>query len=247
MPSYSTYIEYSDFNPDTVFCSLYSADCLEAWAHHRAVEPSNGVKITLSQFKRLFAKLSARNSSADVRKAISIEFCRAHSGLLSTTTCFSCMCRQPEHMLICGHAICDVCVVIYGNVSLKTEYHTDLTSCPLCGQPFDMTVRRLPPTKGPMVLSLDGGGVRGLMQLGLLRALEKRLGGHTSLPQIFDYWVGTSVGKHVLNSSHLFPEGFSNRMSFKDRFVPLTWFSMGSRWIRVFKSFQTWPERSSTR
>ena len=216
------YIVYTDFNPDTVFRSLYGADCLEAWAHNRAVEPIKGVEITLNQFKRLFAKLSPRNSSADVRKEISIEFCRAHSGLRSSTTCFSCMCRQPEHMLICGHAICDVCVVIYGKVSLKTEYHTDLTSCPLCGQPFDMTIRRLPPTKGPMVLSLDGGGVRGLMQIGLLCALEKRLGGHASLPQIFDYWVGTSVGKHVMNGSHFYLEGFSNHTKLKDRSVSLT-------------------------
>ncbi|KAJ5117867.1 uncharacterized protein N7443_001773 [Penicillium atrosanguineum] len=182
------------FDPETVFCSLYGADCLDAWIHNRAVEPSIGVRETLKQFKKLFAALSETNSSANVRKEVSTGFCRVYSGLRSTTTCFSCMCRQPEHMLRCGHAICDVCVVIYGRISLKTEYHTDLTSCPLCGQSIDMTVRRLPPTKGPMVISLDGGGVRGLMTLGLLRALDKRLGGHISLPQVFDLWVGTSVG-----------------------------------------------------
>ncbi|CAG8059875.1 unnamed protein product, partial [Penicillium nalgiovense] len=56
-----------------------------------------------------------------------------------------------------------------------------------------LTVRQLPPTKGPIVLSLDGGGVRGIVQLGLLRALERRIGG-ISIAQVVDLFAGTSVG-----------------------------------------------------
>ena len=56
-----------------------------------------------------------------------------------------------------------------------------------------MVIRQLPPTKRPVILSLDGGGVRGLVQLGLLRALERRLG--ILIGSLPDYCIGTSVGK----------------------------------------------------
>jgi patatin-like phospholipase/acyl hydrolase len=57
-----------------------------------------------------------------------------------------------------------------------------------------MTIRQLPPTKRPIILSLDGGGVRGLIQLGLLCALEKRIGLPIAL--LPDLCAGTSVGKY---------------------------------------------------
>lgn len=55
-------------------------------------------------------------------------------------------------------------------------------------------MRQLPPTKGAVVMTLDGGGIRGLVSLGLLRALERRLGGGMTIAQITDFIVGTSVG-----------------------------------------------------
>ncbi|KAJ5861938.1 uncharacterized protein N7529_009248 [Penicillium soppii] len=55
-----------------------------------------------------------------------------------------------------------------------------------------MTIRQLPPTKRPVILSLDGGGVRGLIQLGLLCVLEKRIGIPIAL--LPDLCAGTSVG-----------------------------------------------------
>ena len=62
----------------------------------------------------------------------------------------------------------------------------------MCGEPFLISIRQLPPTKHPVILSLDGGGVRGLIQLGLLRALEERIGlPIASLPHLC---LGTSVG-----------------------------------------------------
>lgn len=55
-------------------------------------------------------------------------------------------------------------------------------------------IRQLPPTKSPVVFSLDGGGVRGMIQLGLLQSLEKRLGNEISLSQIVDLFTCTSAG-----------------------------------------------------
>lgn len=100
----------------------------------------------------------------------------------------------------CKHALCDTCVVIFGKSSSLGEYHWDLTECPVCEKTFLVRIRQLPPTKQPVVLSLDGGGVRGLIQLGLLRALEKRVG--LPIASLPDLCLGTSVG-----TSHPFSFG----------------------------------------
>ena len=42
------------------------------------------------------------------------------------------------------------------------------------------------------MLALDGGGIRGVLTLGILRAIEKTVG--TRLCDYFDYIAGTSTG-----------------------------------------------------
>ncbi|KAI4717347.1 FabD/lysophospholipase-like protein [Aureobasidium sp. EXF-10727] len=47
---------------------------------------------------------------------------------------------------------------------------------------------------GIRILSLDGGGMRGIMELEILRAIEKILGGNVRIQSFFDLIVGTSTG-----------------------------------------------------
>jgi hypothetical protein len=98
-------------------------------------------------------------------------------------------------MLPCKHAICDTCVVIFGKPSHLGDYHFEIAQCPICEERSDVTVRQLPPTKPPVILTLDGGGVRGLIQLGLLRALESRIG--IPIASLPDLCIGTSVGTYA--------------------------------------------------
>ncbi|CEL11869.1 Putative Phospholipase, patatin family protein [Aspergillus calidoustus] len=93
--------------------------------------------------------------------------------------------------------MCDTCVTIFGSPSRSAEYHVDLSRCPWCQEACNLTVRQLPPTKGAVVVALDGGGIRGLVTLGLLRALERRLDGAMSIAGIADYIIGTSVGAFI--------------------------------------------------
>ena len=46
--------------------------------------------------------------------------------------------------------------------------------------------------KGSKILCLDGGGVRGLVQIAILRQIERRTG--KRITQLFDWIVGTSTG-----------------------------------------------------
>lgn len=172
-----------------MFNALYRESCHESSATHLYVD----CKSVLYQFIHAFAGLTPITTAAAARRKRLRDFYRQWAGLRSTKVCFLCMCRRSEHVMPCRHTICDNCVVIFGIKSSSAEYHTDLSRCPICGDRFTLTIRRLPPTKGPVIFSLDGGGVRGLIQLGLLRAIENRLEG-MSITEVPDYCNGTSVG-----------------------------------------------------
>ncbi|KAH2268521.1 hypothetical protein KXW02_002538 [Aspergillus fumigatus] len=107
--------------------------------------------------------------------------------------------HAPEHILPCEHAICDICVQIFGARSQGAEYHFELRSCPLCLARFSCIARVLPPTKWLTILTLDGGGVRGVVTLGFLAALEERIGGSRGLREAFDLNLGTSVGAVIVS------------------------------------------------
>lgn len=184
------------FDPEIVFNTLYRSLIGQALIDAGSKHSCESV---LAHFVTVFALLKPRKSSLEVRRESIAHFYRLWGGLRSITTCLSCMCRPPEHMMPCGHSLCDSCVVLFGTASSSAEYHTDLTLCPFCGARFQLTIRRLPPTKGPVILSLDGGGVRGIIQLGLLRALERRLG-PLRIRDIPDLCTGTSVGECIVGN-----------------------------------------------
>ncbi|KAJ5142514.1 uncharacterized protein N7515_001301 [Penicillium bovifimosum] len=201
------------FHPDHVFNTLYRGHCLEAWRKMGDNDEKQHCNAVFAQFTRFFHSMSPIRSSASIRRDALNTYYLQCNGLTSTTTCFYCLCRSPEHMLACRHAICDTCVVIFGTPNKSAEYHFDIMKCPLCHKTSQLTIRQLPPTKRPLVLSLDGGGVRGIIQLGLLRALEKRLGDKMRIPDIFDLSGGTSVG--ALNEIDIILNGSSAEDSFR--------------------------------
>ena len=181
---------FTGFSPTVMFETLYEKLCHSIWDG----DFKHYVGGVSSCFGQYFAELSPIRTSASIRKETLHRLYRRCGGLRSTTTCFVCLCRPPEHMLPCKHTLCDTCVVIFGNSSLLGEYHFDITQCPICDERFNITIRQLPPTKHPVILSLDGGGVRGLIQLGLLRALEERIG--VPIASLPDLCTGTSVGMY---------------------------------------------------
>jgi hypothetical protein len=142
-----------------------------------------------------FATISQAVPSAQLRRQYLRREASVWSVVKSCRTCLSCLCRPPEHVLPCDHAICDTCICIFGARSQGAEYHFALASCPLCQRPLSVITRLLPPTKRPVLLVLDGGGVRGVITLGFLKALEKQIGGPQGLREAFDLTLGTSAGK----------------------------------------------------
>ncbi|KAF4460614.1 calcium-independent phospholipase A2 [Fusarium albosuccineum] len=56
------------------------------------------------------------------------------------------------------------------------------------------SIRVKPKAAGPRILTLDGGGVRGIVELFLLQKIEQEVGFGIRINELFDHVVGTSTG-----------------------------------------------------
>jgi hypothetical protein len=115
-------------------------------------------------------------------------------------SCIGCLQRAPAHSLECGHALCDVCICIFGTPTSGREFHYDLFACPICGANITCQARLVPPTCRVRFLGVDGGGSRGVVSLGFLKELERSLNLPYSLQEHFDFAIGTSSGKACLSA-----------------------------------------------
>lgn len=113
----------------------------------------------------------------------------------SDTSCFACLLPLPEHVLHNGHALCSECVQILGAPVQNDPYWRSIAKYPLCQVrlvPGPREIALQPPTAGHRVLTMDGGGVRGILELELLQLLEERV--QFPIRHGFDMMVGTSTG-----------------------------------------------------
>lgn len=115
--------------------------------------------------------------------------------LKSHATCLCCLMAVPQFVLRCGHVLCEKCIRSCGE---EGELEVKLKCCPLhrASTQWDrpLTIYFKAPEAGVCVLSLDGGGIRGIVQLELLRSIEQVLGNHVPVQKLFDLIVGTGTG-----------------------------------------------------
>ncbi|KAI0005731.1 FabD/lysophospholipase-like protein [Xylariaceae sp. FL0662B] len=115
---------------------------------------------------------------------------------ISYSACLCCLRELPECALPCGHVLCLPCIEIYGSRTSKTTI--EISRCPLhvrdiiASPPWVIMTK--PRYAGTRVLSLDGGGIRGIVQLQVLRELEKVLGPDLPIQLFFDLIVGSNTG-----------------------------------------------------
>lgn len=117
------------------------------------------------------------------------------SDIRSVASCFACLTREAEHPLPCGHVLCDGCARAHG---VTHRYTVSLQYCPLhskgCRWDAPLVIACRPRGAGIRVLSLDGGGIRGIVQLEVLRAIERALDDLIPVQKFFDLIVGTGTG-----------------------------------------------------
>jgi hypothetical protein len=116
--------------------------------------------------------------------------------MMDNDICLGCLDQTPEYALPCGHMMCEFCVQRYWS-SDQHPWVFKLDECILCQANFSqqVTVKIHDPCRGIRVLSLDGGGVRGLAHLKLLQVLQDRIGLPYPVQENFDFALGTSCGE----------------------------------------------------
>lgn len=123
------------------------------------------------------------------------------STIRSNSTCLCCVMNTPQHPLPCGHVLCDWCVRVCGHLSgtvLRVSW------CPLHREfvhwPQPKIIRYKPPEAGVRILALDGGGIRGAVQLEILRGIEQAIGNRLPVQAFFGVMVGTGTGGLIATS-----------------------------------------------
>jgi hypothetical protein len=173
----------------------YAKYCFDAASGTGHYLPHDLCVIIRDELVAIFALLQRGETAVDLRRKHLRATAPLWTPLKSTRSCLPCLQRGPEHVLVCGHAICDACVPKFGTVHPEGEYRFRVSSCVLCLARTDLLVRLKPPTARPCVLSIDGGGVRGVVALTFLSALQEELGTCYPLQEYFDSAIGTSSGR----------------------------------------------------
>lgn len=118
------------------------------------------------------------------------------SGVHSYKTCFTCLSSVPDHVLPCGHAFCEDCIHDFGELSDDTKAEVFITTCAWCKRLFNPSqiIQTKPPCAGIRILTLDGGGIRGILELALLKLVEDKIDLGLGIQVFFDLIIGTSTG-----------------------------------------------------
>ncbi|KAH8708474.1 hypothetical protein GQ44DRAFT_627959 [Phaeosphaeriaceae sp. PMI808] len=169
----------------------------------------------VAKFQRMIVERMGTNPSNPEKDLVSElhrtnvrEFYHRLTGSLkfiSHSACFCCLRHTPEHPLPCGHVLCTLCVKTYSELDLKRQGRQikdrnfiQLERCPLKSGLIHFTepwyLKFKPELAGVRILSLDGGGIRGIIELEVLRDIESYLGGQIPVQDFFDLIVGTSTG-----------------------------------------------------
>jgi hypothetical protein len=206
------------FNPIDTFRLFYRDHCNAAIRAHPLCKQQSSVVAIESLLEYQFGAFvldfeKNHKTSAQLHRATLANHRKVWRDLRSETTCFSCLARGPEKGLPCGHAMCEICIQVFG-CSVAESYIFTLDQCPLCGARTEFSGFKThikPPTAGIRVLSIDGGGIRGVVPLSTLRELEQtisRLAGLSyPIQENFDLAYGTSSGGLVVFG--LFLNGWS--------------------------------------
>jgi len=182
-----------------VFAALYENQCLQAIQEYSAhISTHQKFMADLKrQFRELFNQLESGQTAADLHCQSLHEVKPYVERLQVNQFCLCCLFNTPEKVLDCGHAICDNCIRLFGSPGRFERYRYAIFYCLLCQKPNTTEFSMLPPTAGIRILTIDGGGIRGIIPLTILAQLERDLS-FLGIPiwDFFDFVVGTSSGNN---------------------------------------------------
>lgn len=159
--------------------------------------PSGFVQAVSEQLRKCFEDFAAGTPSMTVHHNNLKKFKLRWKRVRSDDTCLVCLRRTPENNnLPCGHAVCENCPRVFGHPDQNDRWAFDIRRCFLCDMALrDVTVKVKPDTAGVNVLTIDGGGVKGIVPLLFLQILQDRMGLPIPVQDNFEISFGTSSGR----------------------------------------------------
>jgi len=188
----------SDFDPRSLYDSIYRPYIVQAFRDHYGSPLADALnqKLQVHFMALTFVSTQHTESIARIHRENVRRRILQWSRLRSNLTCLSCLRRKPEHTLSCGHSLCDTCVQIFGEISPTKEYQYHVQQCLMCGV-GSLTVSLKPPTAGIRILTIDGGGARGVVPLAFLEIFQATVGPACRIQDMFDLAFGTSSGQSL--------------------------------------------------
>jgi hypothetical protein len=190
------------FDPTEVFRAIYKGTCRQVCRtgvliHEGTTSmllPSSFVRLLESEFAKQVESFALRDvSSVEWHQETLLEFKSDLVTIQSPDSCFVCFQDRPVYGLPCGHILCRKCVRRFGKESDNWTF--DIPACFLCGlETPGIRIKEKPPTATINLLSIDGGGARGIIPLVFLQVLEEKIGLQYPVQQNFHYIIATSSG-----------------------------------------------------
>ena len=181
-----------------MFEYLYSAYCYQAILSQFGdgyISPADWCRQLQANYCRMYLELDVTNTTSlqnhkQTLQSISTDWSRFRT----SKTCLFCLRRKPEHVFKCGHTFCDTCACLFGEKLAGREYSYLVTTCIVCQCSGALRVHLKPPTAGTRLLTLDGGGIRGVFTLQVIEALDRYRRLPYPIYDEFDLALGTSTG-----------------------------------------------------
>jgi len=156
------------------------------------------VDVNVSKLRKSFRSLTA-NASADSSFSKHVARIKSHEisvrGKDFGYSCATCLVNQWDSLLPCvQHGMCHACLQQCKDYCYNT-CTVSMRKCHICDREFhEWKAQLIPSSARGSILALDGGGVRGLIQLEILSCIEDEIGLGLPLMRFFDLIVGTSIG-----------------------------------------------------
>ncbi|KAK5093232.1 hypothetical protein LTR70_004875 [Exophiala xenobiotica] len=188
------------FPSDVLFRQVYEQTLFFALSKVLQSHPeaANACTEISRRFDELYTAVASSKSTAATKHLRNMrDNAKAWANMQSTMTCLCCLRAPPEHALACGHSLCEACLRLFSaDVSTKSGAcdQVRLETCVICGHQQGFVVKLKPPTAGIRILSIDGGGIKGIVPLEILTLMQESLGAECQVQDLFDLCIGTSAG-----------------------------------------------------
>ncbi|EAS29982.3 uncharacterized protein CIMG_08728 [Coccidioides immitis RS] len=185
------------FCPRALFRSLYRKPVYTALQHvyNTPSFAKSQCQMIEDDLVSLFEIMAASGESSSQLHRYNIGHnARSWKALKLEFTCTWCLRQCKQHPVPCGHLICDNCVQRYGEQLIGSDVEYFIKDCIACREPACLKVKIKPATAGVRVVSIDGGGVRGIIPLESLASIQAPLGQDLPLASLVDFMIGTSSG-----------------------------------------------------